>query len=350
MDAIEKKAPHVLSIVSGKGGVGKTTVTSNLGILLASEFGKRVLVIDGNISTANLGIHLGFIKCPVSFQDVIDKTIKTYQAVYVHKSGLNIIPASLSMEHEQHDYPANLLSKRIQKIVSDVKGHYDIVLIDGAAGISGEAKAAISASESVLAITVPEIPTVTAAIKVVETANELKVPVFGIVMNRVRGGKVEVSKDEIERLCKAKVICIVPEDEAVRESTSHREPVSVIRPNSASVKELRKLAGRIVLASEGKAEEGPAPKPKGKGFFGLFGKKRAAPENLLLSQGNDKKAQGAPAPSPGTQKEGGRPLEKDAKEGRQAKADPKKDKETSRKTDETDGKKGRGFWFFGRKK
>ncbi len=349
MDSIEKKAPHTFSIISGKGGVGKTTVTSNLGILLASEFGKKVLVIDGNISTANLGIHLGFIKCPVSFQDVIDKTIKTYQAVYVHKSGLNIIPASLSMEHEQHDYPANLLSKRIQKIVSDVKLHYDIVLIDGAAGISGEAKAAISASESVLAITVPEIPTVTATIKVVETAKELKVPVFGIVMNRVRGGKIEVSKDEIERLCKAKVICIVPEDEAVRESTSHREPVSVIRPNSASVKELRKLAGKIVLASEGKSEDCPAPKPKGKLLFGIFGKKRVAPENLLLSQGNDKKAQWALAPSQGSQKEG-RESEGDQIESghsRPAKSDPRKDKENPGKID---GKKGWWFWFFGRKK
>ncbi|MFH0961935.1 MAG: AAA family ATPase [archaeon] len=248
-----RRKAKIISIVSGKGGVGKTTLTSNLGVLLSSEFHKKVLLVDGNISTANLGIHLGFIKCPVAVQDVIDKTIKTYQAIYVHRSGLHIIPASLSMEHEQHDYAAKTLASRISRIISDVRHEYDLILIDGAAGIGGEAKAAIAASDISIVITVPEIPTVTAAIKVVETSKELEIPVFGIVLNRVRGGKIEVPKDEVERLCGARIVTTIPEDEAVRESTSHREPVSMLKPNAASVNEIRKLA-KLLIAEEPPSE------------------------------------------------------------------------------------------------
>lgn len=249
---------RIYSIVSGKGGVGKTTVTSNIGVILAAELRKKVLLLDGNISTANLAIHLGFIKCPVSIQDLIDNNLKTYQAIYVHKSGLHIIPASLSLQHEQHDYGAKVLAKRLEKILSDVAHQYDVILVDGAAGISGEARAAIAASHSTVVVTVPEIPTVTAAIKVVEVARLLGVPVFGLVLNRVRGGRIELSRDEIEASCREKVICSIPEDEAVRESTSHREPVCVVRPGSPSARELRKLA-RMLAGSESRpaAEKRP---------------------------------------------------------------------------------------------
>ncbi len=242
---------RIISFVSGKGGVGKTTIVSNLGVILASEFKKRVLLIDGNISTANLGIHLGFIKSPVSIQDLIDDTIKTYQAVYVHRSGLHIIPASLSLEHEQHDYGAHLLAKRFIKIISDISHEYDFILIDGAAGISGEAKAAVAASDEVVVITVPEIPTVTAAVKVVEVAHLLEVPVAGLVVNRVRRNKTaDLPLPEIEKACGVPILATIPEDEAVRESTAMRDPVCSCRPRSHASGSLRRLAARMAGAED----------------------------------------------------------------------------------------------------
>jgi septum site-determining protein MinD len=270
-----KPEAKVISIVSGKGGVGKTTLTSNLGVMLASEFKKKVLVVDGNISTANLGIHLGFLRSPVAVQDLIDDQLKTYQAIYVHRSGLHIIPASLSLEHEQHDYGARALAKRLLKILSDISHEYDIIIIDGAAGISGEAKAAVAASDETIVITVPEIPTVTAAIKVVEVAKLLEVPVLGIVVNRVRGGKIELTNDQIEKSCLAPVISTIPEDDAVRESTSLREPVCMVKPNAPSVVAMRHLAARIAGVYE---------EPKKPGFFRrvfpFFGKKEKKEEAL----------------------------------------------------------------------
>ncbi|MCK5452598.1 MAG: AAA family ATPase, partial [Candidatus Aenigmarchaeota archaeon] len=87
---------EIISVVSGKGGVGKTTLVSNLAVAL-TKLGGKVLVIDGNVSGANLGIHLGVPSVyPVSLNDVLHKDAFITQAIYRHASGFNIIPASLN--------------------------------------------------------------------------------------------------------------------------------------------------------------------------------------------------------------------------------------------------------------
>ena len=85
----------IIVITSGKGGVGKTTTAINLGAAM-NYFGKDVLVIDGNLTTPNVGIHLGSPEVPINLNHILSGKADVFEGVYEHESGLKIIPSSLS--------------------------------------------------------------------------------------------------------------------------------------------------------------------------------------------------------------------------------------------------------------
>ena len=122
---------QIISIISGKGGVGKTTFTANMGVAL-SKLGKSVLMIDGNVSGANLGIYVGVHDYNNTLNDVLEGKIDFYDAVSNvswNKDSSNyfhLMPASLMLDS------ANL--SRLSELLSALVGHYDYILIDGAAG------------------------------------------------------------------------------------------------------------------------------------------------------------------------------------------------------------------------
>ncbi len=235
----EPAFPQVIAIVSGKGGVGKTTTTANIGSVVSNKFEKKVLVIDGNVTTSNLGLQLGFLYPPVTLHDVLDGTITAKQSTYVHKSGLHVIPASLSVER---DARYNEMSRAIDML----RVKYDLIIIDGAAGVGSEVKAAMRAADAILVITVPEIPTITASVKIIETAKKMKVPIAGIIVNRVKRKKHEISLSNIERVCHSPILAVIPEDNKVSESMNAKEPVVIFSPNSPASLAYQRLSSLIM--------------------------------------------------------------------------------------------------------
>src|SRR3989338_10393350 len=89
------KRTKIIGIVSVKGGVGKTTVTSNLGAVLAGSFGKKVLLVDANFSAPNLGMHLGVVQPEVTLHHVLDGKEHIFSAVHDFEDFFHFIPASL---------------------------------------------------------------------------------------------------------------------------------------------------------------------------------------------------------------------------------------------------------------
>ncbi|MAH03585.1 hypothetical protein CMI39_02245 [Candidatus Pacearchaeota archaeon] len=87
----------LIVITSGKGGVGKTTSAVNLGAAV-NHFGRDVLVVDGNLTTPNVGIHLGSPEVPVSLNHVLSEKADISEAIYEHESGIKILPSSLSIK------------------------------------------------------------------------------------------------------------------------------------------------------------------------------------------------------------------------------------------------------------
>lgn len=238
----------IISVVSAKGGVGKTTIVSNLSVILVKDFGKKVLVVDGNITTPTLGIHLGMLSQEKTLHDVLNGSLDLNQAVYIHPTGLHVVPASLSPTSEYPD--PEILKEKLEK----VKGIYDFIFIDGAAGIGREVISAIKASDYVLVITNPEMTSVLSAIKAIKISKFLGVPVLGVVINKATKGKHELKNEDVEELCEAKVLATIPYDKKIPESIRKMTPVVLYNKKAVSIPAFFSLASQIT--GEEKKKEG----------------------------------------------------------------------------------------------
>jgi len=250
-----------ISILSGKGGVGKTTTAINLGAALSSA-GKEVVVVDGNIATPNVGLQLGVSKFPITLQDVMrgEKTLR--DAIYLHSSGLKFVPASISLESARETD-----SDSISKVMLDLYGTADIVLIDGAAGIGNEALSVLKSSDEVIIVTNPEIPAVTDALKMSKVARENGTKIYGVIVART-SGKNDVSAENISAILDAPVIAEIPEDAKIKEALSMKQPVVFSHPEADSSIAYKKLAAKMLGQNYN-------PQLKRKSFFErLFSKKQ----------------------------------------------------------------------------
>src|SRR3989338_5895300 len=109
----------IIVITSGKGGVGKTTTAINLGAAI-NYFEKDVLVIDGNLSTPNIGVHLGSPEVPINLNHVLSGKAEPKEAVYKHESGLKIMPSSLSIK-EMKKPIMGVIVTRVRKNKSEMR-------------------------------------------------------------------------------------------------------------------------------------------------------------------------------------------------------------------------------------
>ncbi|MFH8092887.1 MAG: AAA family ATPase, partial [Candidatus Aenigmatarchaeota archaeon] len=146
---------RIISIVSGKGGVGKTTLTINLGAVLASEYKTNTTIVDCNISTSHLGLYLGIYYSPITINKVLMGEANIEESIYEHFTGMKIIPASLSLKDL-----SGVDVFGLKNAIKDLEGKTDIILLDAAPGLGREALSAIRASDEVLFVTTPFIPAV----------------------------------------------------------------------------------------------------------------------------------------------------------------------------------------------
>ena len=231
---------RIISVLSGKGGVGKTTLVSNLGTALVKR-GKKVTILDANVTTPNLSLHLGIPLYPVTLHDVLRNDVPIESAIYDHHTGLKIVPASLSTEALK-----GIDINKLEKAMSCLLDKNDIIIVDSAAGLGKEAMAAMDVADDLLVVTNPELPAVADALKTIKIAKDNGTNVLGVVVNRVKGLKHELSMDEIRTMLEVPIISIVPEDIAVQKSISKKVPVVHHKPRSKSSIQFQRLASRIL--------------------------------------------------------------------------------------------------------
>lgn len=231
---------RVIDIVSGKGGVGKTTLTSNLAYAL-TELGQDVIAVDANLTTPNLGLHLGFHLAPKTLHDVLKRKTKLKNSIYPHPFGFKIIPASLNINDLK-----GVDVGRLPEVTLSLLGKTDIVLMDSAPGLGREALSSINAADEILIITNPDIPSVTDALKTLKLAEETNKNVLGVVVNRVRRKAHELTKKEIEEMLGVPVLVEIPEDKNVLRSVAAKNPIIDYYPFSPASVEIRRLAHILV--------------------------------------------------------------------------------------------------------
>jgi len=227
-------------IASGKGGVGKTTTAINLGVAL-NNLGKDVIVLDGNLTTPNVGLYLGVHKVKTSIHDVIKDNKSVLEAIYRHTSGVKVIPGDISV-----DALSSLDSKKLKKAIQKLQGASEIVIIDSPGGLNKENLALLSMAEEALVVTTPDVVSVTDALKTIKLAEEKNVTVLGVLVNRIKGDKMELSEENIETMLNRPVLSSIPESDAVRRSHMEKHPVVFTDPNSDVSSQFKKLAANLV--------------------------------------------------------------------------------------------------------
>jgi len=232
---------RIIGIASAKGGVGKTTVASNLGIALYTEFNIDTILVDANFTASHLGLHLGMYYFPTTFNTVLAGKAKMEESIYRHISGVRFVPASLNLEDL-----VEVDTRKIKRAIKRLKGKTDIVFIDCAAGLGKEALLMMKVCDELLIVANPELPSIMDAKKVSQVAEGIGCKVLGIVLNRVRHSPYELTPREIEEQTQLPILAIIPEDSLVQKSILYKMPAVMLDPDAALSIEFKKLAARIV--------------------------------------------------------------------------------------------------------
>jgi cell division ATPase MinD len=232
---------RIIGIVSGKGGVGKTTVGINLGASLAHHFKKNVTIVDCNVTTSHLGLYLGMYYCPITLNKVLRGEYTAEEAVQQHHSGLKIIPASLSLSDLE-----GIDVTEIRESIKSLFDKNDIIFLDGSPGLGREAIATLRASDEILYVTNPYIPFAMDIVRNQEIVNEIGVKPLGIVLNMVHGKKHEMNNKEIEELTRLPVIAKIPFDMNVHKSLALKTPIVTYKPYTPASKEMIRLASNLI--------------------------------------------------------------------------------------------------------
>ena len=217
----------VITITSGKGGVGKTTLTANLGVALALA-GKRVVTIDADIGLRNLDVVMGLENRIVyDLVDVVEGRCRLRQATIRDKrlSELYLIPAAQTRDKTAIS-PGDMI-----RLCDQLRPNYDYVLVDSPAGIERGFHNAVAPADEILVITTPEVAAVRDADRIIGLLEAKEKNTPQLIINRfkpdmVRRGDMLGTSDVIEVLA-IELVGIVPEDEAIIISTNKGVPVAL---------------------------------------------------------------------------------------------------------------------------
>lgn len=237
-------AGKVITITSGKGGVGKTTATANIGAALAA-MGNKVVCIDSDIGLRNLDVVMGLENRIVyDLVDVVEGRCKLRQAMIRDKrvQDLYLIPAA-----QTRDKTA-LSPGDMQRVSDELRKDYDYILIDSPAGIERGFQNAIAPADEVIIVTNPEVSAVRDADRIIGMVEAEQKGPAKLVINRVnaemvRRGDMLAAADVLELLA-VELVGIVPEDQAVLVSTNRGTPIAMDN-KSKTGQAFRNIAARL---------------------------------------------------------------------------------------------------------
>ena len=234
----------VITVTSGKGGVGKTTVTVNLAVSLALR-GKKVVCIDGDIGLRNMDVILGLENRIVyDLVDAVEGRCRIKQAMIHDKrlSELYLIPASQTRDKDA------ISPEQMIQLCNDLRNEFDYILIDSPAGIEQGFKNAIAPADKVLVVTNPEVSAVRDADRIIGLIEAEGKGPGQLVLNRINKAMVDrgdmMNQNDVIELLAIELIGLIPEDGSVIVSTNRGTPIAFDEKSPAGAA-FRNLAARI---------------------------------------------------------------------------------------------------------
>ncbi|MEA3406350.1 MAG: MinD/ParA family protein [Pseudomonadota bacterium] len=240
------KPVRVIAVASGKGGVGKTNVSVNLGISL-SKLGNRVLLMDADMGLANVDVMLG-LQTQYNLSHVLDGE-KTLQEIIVEgPAGLKIIPAASGVKRMAQ--LSAMENAGIINAFSELSSELDVLLIDTAAGIADSVVSFCRAAQEVVVVVTDEPASITDAYALIKVlSRDYQVSRIRLLANMSRSeqhGRQLYNK--LSRVCEQFLdvsidyLGTVPFDHDLREAVQKQSPVTVSYPNSAAAKSFKEMA------------------------------------------------------------------------------------------------------------
>lgn len=222
-----------IGVISLKGGVGKTSSVVSLGAAL-SQMGKKVLLVDGNFSCPNLGMHLNIIDPSKTMHHVVSDDLNIEDAI--HKlEYFDVLPAAMF-------YTKRIDPLRLKEKLRFLKNKYDIVLLDSSPSLNEETLAVIVAADELIVVSTPDYPTLSMTMKAIKVAKQRGTPITGIILNKVHDKDFELSLENIERTSEVPVMAVIPHDVNVLRSLSNFSPYPNTSPKSEGAIEYTRLA------------------------------------------------------------------------------------------------------------
>ena len=235
---------EVIVITSGKGGVGKTTTTANVGTGLA-KLNKKVVLIDTDIGLRNLDVVMGLENRIVyNLVDVIEGNCRIKQALIKDKRypNLYLLPSAQTRDK-------NAVSpEQMKKLAEELKEEFDYILLDCPAGIEQGFLNAIAGADSALVVTTPEVSAVRDADRIIGLLEAHEIKKTNLIVNRLRTDMVKrgdmMSADDVVEILAIDLIGVVPDDENIVVSTNQGEPL--VGSDSLAGKAYMNICRRIV--------------------------------------------------------------------------------------------------------
>ncbi|PRY83918.1 septum site-determining protein MinD [Alkalibacterium olivapovliticus] len=233
-------------VTSGKGGVGKTTSTANIGTALALQ-SKKVCLVDMDIGLRNLDVILGLENRIIyDIIDVVEGRVKLHQAIIKDKrfnDQLFLLPAA------QHADKNAINEEQMIELIGELKKDYEYVLIDCPAGIEQGFKNSIAAADDAILVTTPEISAIRDADRIIGLIEQTDIGAPKLIINRIRKSMMQngdvMDIDEITRHLSVELLGIVFEDDEVVRSSNKGNPV-VLDPSHVASQGYRNIARRLL--------------------------------------------------------------------------------------------------------
>jgi len=235
---------RVFVITSGKGGVGKTTTTANLGTALAMV-GKRVVMLDTDIGLRNLDVVMGLENRIVfDIVDVVNGNCKLKQGLIKDKrfEGLYLLPAAQTKDKTA------VSPHQMKNLTNELRKDFDFILVDCPAGIEQGFKNAIAGADKAIVVATPEVSSVRDADRIIGLLEAAGLSENKLIINRIRSKMVKrgdmMGIDDIIDILSIELLGVVPEDEAIVISTNRGEP-AVLENASRAGAAYRRIARRL---------------------------------------------------------------------------------------------------------
>lgn len=261
---------EVIVVTSGKGGVGKTTTTANIGTGLAG-LKKRVVMIDTDIGLRNLDVVMGLENRIVyNLVDVIEGNCRYKQALIKDRNNpeLYLIPSAQTRDK------TSVSPEQIIKLVDELKADFDYIILDCPAGIEQGFRNAIAAADRAIVVATPEVSSIRDADRIIGLLEANDICRIDLIVNRIRYDMVRrgdmMSVDDVVDILAVNLIGVIPDDEGIVISTNKGEPLAGTESPSgqAYINICRRIIGDNIPLSDFYTF-------RKKGFGRLFKKKHA---------------------------------------------------------------------------